>query len=82
MSLTVACDEPGAAVTVDGGPLFVAPGEVSRWVMPGSHEIVVRKAGFLTETRSLTLLPGRPASERLVLQEFRSLPGSSVKISS
>jgi hypothetical protein len=77
--VTVACEEPGAEVTMDGGPLFVAPGEVSRWVLPGSHQIVVRKAGFLTETRALTLLPGKPGSERLVLRELRSLPPKTVR---
>ena len=72
--LKVTCTEPGAEVTLDGAPLFVAPGEASRWLLPGPHQVVVRKAGFLTETRSLTLLPGRPASEAVVLQEIRRVP--------
>jgi hypothetical protein len=79
VSLTITCDESSAEITIDGGPLFIAPGEVSRWVLPGSHQIVVRKAGYLTETRSLTLLPGKPASERLVLRELRSLPPRTVR---
>src|SRR5262249_22511020 len=59
--LKVACAEPGADVALDGQPLFVAPGEASRRLLPGSHQLVARKAGFLPATRALSLLPGRPA---------------------
>jgi hypothetical protein len=72
--LKVSCAEPEAEVTIDGSPFFVAPGEGSRWVLPGPHQIVVRKAGFVTDTRSLTLLPGKPASQAIVLQRVRRSP--------
>jgi hypothetical protein len=77
--LKVSCAEPDAEVTMDGAPFFVAPGEASRWLLPGPHQIVVRKAGFTTETRSLTLLPGKPASEAVVLQAIGSLPTQTVR---
>jgi hypothetical protein len=77
--LKVSCSELGAEVTMDGAPLFVAPGEISRWLLPGPHQIVARKAGYLTETRSLTLLPGKPASEQVALQEIRTLPTKTVR---
>ena len=47
--------------------------------MPGAHQLVARKAGFLTETRSVTLLAGRPDVEKLALQEIRSLPARTVR---
>jgi hypothetical protein len=76
--LKVSCAEPGAEVTLDGAPLFVGPSDASRWVLPGPHQIVARKPGFLTETRSLTLLPGKPASQTVVLQEQRTVPVKTV----
>jgi hypothetical protein len=72
--LRVSCSEPDAEVTLDGSPFLGAPSEASRWVLPGPHQIVVRKAGFVTETRSLTLLPGKPASHVIVLQRVRRSP--------
>jgi hypothetical protein len=69
--LKVVCVEPGADVALDGATLFVAPGEAARWLVPGAHQLVARKAGFQTETRSLSLLPGKPVVESLALREDR-----------
>lgn len=77
--LRVTCAEEGAEVTFDGQPLFVGPGEPARWTSPGPHQLVARKAGFLTETRSLNLPTGRSSDENLVLQDIRSLPVKTVR---
>ena len=77
--LKVSCSEPDAEVTLDGSPFLVAPGPASRWVLPGPHQIVVRKAGFVTQTRSLTLLPGKPASEAVSLQKIRIVTTHTVR---
>jgi hypothetical protein len=77
--LKVACVEPGADVALDGTTLFVGPGEAARWLTPGPHQLVARKAGFLTESRSLSLLPGKPAIEMLALQEIGSLPSRTLR---
>ncbi|HXU04108.1 MAG TPA: hypothetical protein VN903_24270 [Polyangia bacterium] len=77
--LKVACTESGASVTLDGATLFDAPGEATRWLLPGAHQLVARKTGFLTETRSLSLLPGKPAVETLSLQEIGTLPTRTVR---
>jgi hypothetical protein len=77
--LKVACVEPGADVALDGTTLFVGPGEAARWLTPGPHQLVARKAGFLTESRSLSLLPGKPAVETLTLQEIGSLPTRTLR---
>jgi len=61
--LDVSCVEAGAEITLDGQLLFVGPGEAMRRLLPGSHQLVARKPGFLTETRSLVLLPGKPSQE-------------------
>jgi hypothetical protein len=77
--LKVACVEPRADVALDGTTLFVGPGEAARWVTPGPHQLVARKSGFLTESRSLSLLPGKPAVETLALQEIGSLPNRTLR---
>jgi hypothetical protein len=77
--LKVTCAEPGAEIALDGRPLFVGPGEATQRLLPGPHQLVARKPVFLTETRSLTLLPGKPASETLRLQDIRTLPTKTVR---
>jgi hypothetical protein len=77
--LKVTCAEPGAEVALDGRPLFVGPGEATQRLLPGPHQLVARKPVFLTETRSLTLLPGKPAFETLRLQDIRTLPTKTVR---
>ena len=77
--LKVTCAEQNAEVTLDGQSLFMSPAEATRWLLPGAHQLVARKAGFLTETRSLNLLPGKPLVEQLSLQENRPLPAKTVR---
>jgi len=77
--LKVSCAEQDAEITLDGQPLFAGPGEVVRRLLPGTHQLVARKTGFLTETRSLVMLPGKPSQEQLVLRDFRSLPTKTVR---
>jgi hypothetical protein len=77
--LKVFCAASGADVALDGTSLFVAPGEATRWLSPGAHQLVARKPGSLTETRSLSLLPGKPAIETLELHEIGSLPTRTVQ---
>jgi PEGA domain len=65
--LTVACDEPGAEVTLDGMTILQGPGEAHIFVLPGQHEIVARKPGYLATHHTLLLAPEKPASVRLRL---------------
>jgi hypothetical protein len=51
----VICEEPGAAVTLDGKPLFTGPGRVTTMVLPGKHQIVASKVEYLTATRAFKL---------------------------
>jgi hypothetical protein len=54
-AVEVVCEEPGAAVTLDGKPLFTGPGRVTIMVLPGKHQIVAGKAGYVTTTKALRL---------------------------
>jgi hypothetical protein len=77
--LDVRCDEPGAEVMLDGQLLFVAPGEKSQRMLPGPHSLVARKSGYLTETRSLMLPPGRRSDEKVAMISLASLPTRTVR---
>jgi hypothetical protein len=77
--LHVACNEKGAEVMLDGGQLFVAPGEKTLRLLPGAHSLVARKSGFLDETRALQLVPGRRSDEALKLVSLASLPTHTVR---
>jgi tetratricopeptide (TPR) repeat protein len=53
--LRVTCQTPGAEVTLDGVTLFIGPGSYEGWVKAKAHEITVKKAGYLSEARRVTV---------------------------
>jgi hypothetical protein len=55
----ITCREPETTVTLDGGFLFTAPGEVERLVLPGRHQIVGTKPGYATASDTIELQPAR-----------------------
>jgi len=55
--IEVSCTEPGAKVTLDGRPLLVGPARVSRALLPGEHQVVATKPGFLPVTRDVVVNP-------------------------
>jgi len=71
--LTIKVEEPDTQVSLDGEQLFVAPGEATRLLAPGAHQLVASKNGFLTESRALTLVPGQPTAVALKLVPLSSL---------
>ena len=73
--LTVACDEPGAVVSLDGKSILTGPGKTIVFALPGQHELVGRKRGYLATHHALTLLPAKPVSVHL-----RMLPDSEALI--
>lgn len=75
--LEIVLNEPGAAVSLDGKPLFEAPGKAARRVRTGEpHQVVARKSGYETETRLVRLQPGQRTT--LVL-EMKLLERSKTK---
>ena len=58
----IACQAPGAEVTLDGKLVLKAPGTVGRFVLPGEHQVVVGKAGFQTMSRRVDLAAGKPVT--------------------
>lgn len=55
----VLCPEPGVQVTLDGKFLLTGPGAVEETILPGEHQLVTMKLGFLTETTPLILIAGK-----------------------
>ncbi len=54
----ISCKEPDTQVRLDGRIVFVGPGAIEKLVLPGEHQIVGAKPGFLTVTENLDLAPG------------------------
>jgi hypothetical protein len=60
--LKITCPEPGSEVTLDGKLLFTGPGVAELFLLPGNHQLVATKPGFLTASRSLNLVAGKLAT--------------------
>lgn len=56
--LEVACKQEGVALTLDGKPLPACPGAHASRVLPGQHQIVATKQGFVTRTLEIVVLGG------------------------
>ncbi|WP_437855855.1 tetratricopeptide repeat protein [Sorangium sp. So ce363] len=61
------CDEPGAAVLLDGRPWFVGPSSARRFVTPGEHVVSARKEGYFPLVEPVVVLAGVQASGVLKL---------------
>ncbi len=61
-AITIACDEPGAAVQLDGKPWFVGPGKKHQKVTPGEHVITAKKVGYYTVVKPVVVLAGKEAA--------------------
>lgn len=73
--LTVTCDEPGAVLSLDGKNILRGPGKAVVYVLPGPHELVARKPGYLPTHQGLTLISARP-----VAVHMRMLPESQALV--
>ena len=60
--LTLDCPEPDEEVILDGKLVFKGPGVVDRFVLPGEHQIVATKQGFLPTAKRIVLVLGKPAT--------------------
>ena len=65
--VTISCDVPGAAVALDGEPLFTAPGKRKLTLVPGTHVVVATKEGYFQATRSIVVIGGKTTATRIEL---------------
>jgi tetratricopeptide (TPR) repeat protein len=64
-TITVRCDQAGVAVSLDGDALLTCPGEQTRRVKPGKHQLLGSRTGFLTKSADVFVVGG--ATERASL---------------
>lgn len=57
-TVSVACDKPGAKVSLDGKEVFVAPGKYETRVLTGKHQFVAEKQGYTTRINAPYIGPG------------------------
>lgn len=65
--VSLACEQPGAQVVMDGQPLFTAPGKFEGYVRAGPHTIVANKEGYLPTQVSKSLPAGEVSAMNLKL---------------
>jgi tetratricopeptide (TPR) repeat protein len=65
--LTVRSVQPGIKVMVDGAVALDRPGEYTTKLLPGKHQLVASRPGYITSSRALDLLAGKPALEQIAL---------------
>lgn len=58
--VSIRCEQPGTEVTLDGKLLFTGPGAADEFLLPGYHQVVASKDGFLTSSKTLVLAAGQP----------------------
>jgi hypothetical protein len=73
--IEIACLEPGAAVTMNGKPLFTGPGRVTTLVLPGEYQIIASKISYITTSQIVALAAGsRTDVELNLLAEDQATP--------
>lgn len=71
--LRIGVREPGAKLFLDGNQLLTGPGEASRVLLPGPHQLAASKPGFLTAARNVDLISGKLTVETLELVALKQL---------
>lgn len=66
--LTVRSVQPGIKVMVDGVVALDGPGEYTTKLLPGKHQLVASRPGYITSSRALDLPPGKPDVEQIALE--------------
>jgi len=72
--LRVRCAEPDAVITLDGKELFVAPSSIEHVVLPGKHQLVATKRGYLTTTETVEVVAGKRLERELTLAIEKARP--------
>ena len=71
--VVIVCQVSGAAVTLDGNPLFTGPGRYEDVVRAGPHTVVARRADSFPTEQTATLPPGETSTIDLKLYRAEDL---------
>src|SRR5262249_2713382 len=63
--VTIVCSEPNAAVTLDGKLVLTGPGTRNQFLLPGEHQVVATKPGFLTASITFVGAPGEVTTKTI-----------------
>ena len=66
-TITVACDKPGAKVSLDGKEVFIAPGKHTQRVRIGRHTLIAEKTGYQARVNAPNIGPGETFNVELKL---------------
>jgi hypothetical protein len=66
-SLTIKSTQKGVSISLDGKSVLNSPGEKTIVVLPGAHQLVASKDGFLTHTEVLNLVGGEKSLSNVKL---------------
>jgi hypothetical protein len=67
VDLTIQSSQPGIRVMLDGEEWLSGPGRRSMKLLPGRHQMVASRRGYVTLSRALDLQAGKAATERVAL---------------
>lgn len=56
--LTIACEQGGAAVVLDGEAIATCPARITRRMAPGKHHLVATKTGYMPQTQEVVVIGG------------------------
>lgn len=60
--VTLDCPEPDEEVMLDGKLVFKGPGKIEQFLLPGEHQVVATKMGFLPASRKFVVTAGSSAA--------------------
>ena len=76
---TIKSDQKGVKVTFDGKVLFIAPGESTFVALPGAHQLVASKDGFMPLTAALTFVGGEKSFKDVKLIPLAEAQGYRIE---
>lgn len=71
--IEIACEVPGARVTLDGKYLFTGPGRINQIVVAGDHAIAATKPGYTEDGETRDFEPGQSPTITLRLYPLTEL---------
>lgn len=74
-TLVVTCTTDGAQLSLDGKDLLTCPGQATRVVMPGRHQIIGKKDGFIPLTEEVLVDPAKTATKAVTLKPLEVAAG-------
>lgn len=69
-TIEVSCTQAGVEVSLDGAAFLSCPGKKRVRTTPGNHALIGAKPDYLTSTKSLLVLPGKPTSFDVTLHSY------------